>query len=78
MKTPLKFSNDPGVTFSLDSDEHGASCVLVTGEDYDAVLASALNVKNVMPLAQCPEVGEVKQDMGNGSWRAQVRTRRQS
>ena len=74
----LKFAIIPGITFDLDTDENGASRVIVTGSDYDAVLASALNVKNVLPVERCPEVGEVLLDSSDGRWRAQVRTRRSS
>ncbi|CAB3758488.1 hypothetical protein [Paraburkholderia humisilvae] len=78
MQSPLKFSNIPGITFDLDTDEDGAVRVMVCGSDYDAVLASALDVKNVLPVEQCPEVGKVRQDVSNGSWCACVRTRRTS
>jgi len=78
METQLKFSNVPGITFDLDTDEDGTARVTVCGSDCDAVLASALNVKNALPVAQCPEVGAVRQDVGNGSWCATVRTRRTS
>jgi len=76
MDKQLKFSNIPGVTFDLDTEEDGSVRVTVCGSDYDAVLASALNVKNVLPVEQCPEVGALRQDVGNGSWCAFVRTRR--
>jgi len=78
MDTRLNFANIPGVTFDLDTDEDGSVRVTVCGPDYDAVLASALNVKNVLPVEQCPEVGAVRQDVGNGSWCACVRIRRLS
>ncbi|CAB3681411.1 hypothetical protein R8871_02530 [Paraburkholderia graminis C4D1M] len=77
MDAQLYFSNITGATYiDVVTDDKGAPCVIVTGPDHDAVLATALNVKNVLPVEQCPEVGEVLRDLGNGSWCAHVRTRR--
>lgn len=72
----MKLPNRSGITFEYDTDEHGAVCVVVIGPDYDSVLAAALDVKNAQPVADCPEVGAVLHDIGNGSWSAVVRTRR--
>jgi hypothetical protein len=78
MEKPLKFSTIPGITFDLDTDEDGAHRVVVTGSDYDVVLAAALDVKNTLPVEHCAEVGAVQQHVANGAWCATVRTRRTS
>jgi hypothetical protein len=76
MQPRLYFSNVPGITLDPDTDEHGSACVVVTGSDYDAVLAAALDVKNAQPVDHCPEVGSVQQHIGNGAWTVTVRSRR--
>ena len=76
MSQPLNSSNS-GVAFLFDYDEDGEPIVVVAGVNYDAVLASALDVKNALPVDECPEVGEVRQHIDNGCWYAVVRTRRE-
>lgn len=77
MNSPLNSSNG-GVAFVFDFDEDGEPITVVTGANYDAVLASALDVKNSLPVDECPEVGEVRQHVDNGCWTATVRTRREA
>jgi hypothetical protein len=77
MNAPLNCANS-AVALTFDTGEHGESVVIVTGIDYDAVHATALDWKNALPAEQCPEVGEVMRHVDNGCWYAVVRTRRET
>ncbi|MEM5403801.1 hypothetical protein [Paraburkholderia unamae] len=68
---------NPEIRVERDTDEFGASRILLIGADHDAVLGAALDEKNAMPVEQCPEVFGPRIDLKSGGFRAMVITRRQ-